>query len=219
MPSFKRSARFRGPISIRRSAWWNASGRSSKHEICLNMWRLRSQAESWVSLPLMPCLGRRSSNSLTHTRGDIRFLFSEAIATFGLVLIISISGRKNVNATPAAVALYITSAYPCTSSTSFANPAVTIARSLTDTFSGHSLDRRSSIHGSTAGRCVGGLRYLSSTHKMRERTICAEAEYLAIDFKNSNPSKRVRVRPLAMRAHALQISLRKAKSPAVTDVK
>src|SRR4051812_35880024 len=44
--------------------------------------------------------------------------------------------KKDVKNTPMAVALFITSAYWCTSSTSFANPAVTIARSLTDTFSG-----------------------------------------------------------------------------------
>ncbi len=69
-------------------------------------------------------------------RGDFRFLLSEVIATFGLILVIAISGRKNVHATPAAVALFITSAYWCTSSTSFANPAVTIARSFSDTFAG-----------------------------------------------------------------------------------
>ncbi len=72
----------------------------------------------------------------THDRSDFRFMFSELIATFGLVIVIALSGRRSVNATPAAVASYITSAYWCTSSTSFANPAVTIARSLTDTFSG-----------------------------------------------------------------------------------
>lgn len=71
-----------------------------------------------------------------HDRGDFRFLLSELIATFGLITVISLSGKRNVEATPIAVALYITSAYWCTSSTSFANPAVTIARSLTDTFSG-----------------------------------------------------------------------------------
>lgn len=69
-------------------------------------------------------------------RGDFRFFLSEIIATFGLLVIISISGKKNPLATPIAVSLYITSAYWCTSSTSFANPAVTIARGLTDTFSG-----------------------------------------------------------------------------------
>jgi len=72
----------------------------------------------------------------TKDRGDARFLLSEAVATFGLILVIAFSGKKNVETTPAAVALYITSAYWCTSSTSFANPAVTIARSFTDTFSG-----------------------------------------------------------------------------------
>lgn len=72
----------------------------------------------------------------TRNRGDFRFLVSELVATFGLITVISLSGKKNVEATPLAVALYIMSAYWCTSSTSFANPAVTIARSFTDTFSG-----------------------------------------------------------------------------------
>lgn len=72
----------------------------------------------------------------THDRSDFRFLLSEVIATFGLITVIALAGKRNVEATPAAVALFITSAYWCTSSTSFANPAVTIARSLTDTFSG-----------------------------------------------------------------------------------
>jgi glycerol uptake facilitator-like aquaporin len=71
-----------------------------------------------------------------HDRGDFRFLISEVVATFGLITVISLSGKKNVEKTPMAVALFITSAYWCTSSTSFANPAVTIARSFTDTFSG-----------------------------------------------------------------------------------
>jgi glycerol uptake facilitator-like aquaporin len=72
----------------------------------------------------------------THDRSDLRFLLSEITATFGLITVIALSGKRNVEATPTAVALYITAAYWCTSSTSFANPAVTIARSLTDTFSG-----------------------------------------------------------------------------------
>lgn len=80
--------------------------------------------------------GQRIIQLSTHNRGDFRFLLSEAIATFGLISVIALSGKKNVNATPAAVASYITAAYWFTSSTSFANPAVTIARSLTDTFSG-----------------------------------------------------------------------------------
>jgi glycerol uptake facilitator-like aquaporin len=72
----------------------------------------------------------------THDRSSPRFILSEGIATFGLLTVIALSGRRRVEATPMAVALYITAAYWCTSSTSFANPAVTLARSLTDTFSG-----------------------------------------------------------------------------------
>ena len=69
-------------------------------------------------------------------RGEMRFLLSELIATFGLLMVISFSGNRHVEATPFAVALFITSAYWCTSSTSFANPAVTLARTLTDSFAG-----------------------------------------------------------------------------------
>jgi glycerol uptake facilitator-like aquaporin len=71
-----------------------------------------------------------------HDRSELRLLVSEAVATFGLITVIALSGRKDVKVTPLAVALYITGAYWFTSSTSFANPAVTIARSLTDTFAG-----------------------------------------------------------------------------------
>lgn len=72
----------------------------------------------------------------THDRNDFRFMVSEAVATFGLLMVISLSGKRSVETTPVAIALFITSAYWCTSSTSFANPAVTIARSFTNTFSG-----------------------------------------------------------------------------------
>lgn len=62
--------------------------------------------------------------------------FSEAVATFGLLLTIFGCLRFRPQATPAAVGLYITAAYWFTASTSFANPAVTLARSLSDTFAG-----------------------------------------------------------------------------------
>lgn len=80
--------------------------------------------------------GQKLLQLSSHNRSDLRLVFSEIVATFGLVMVISLSGKRNVEATPSAVALYITAAYWCTSSTSFANPAVTIARSFTDTFSG-----------------------------------------------------------------------------------
>jgi glycerol uptake facilitator-like aquaporin len=61
---------------------------------------------------------------------------AEAVATFGLLLTILGCAAKTPTAIPYAVGLYITSAYWFTASTSFANPAVTIARSLSDTFAG-----------------------------------------------------------------------------------
>jgi glycerol uptake facilitator-like aquaporin len=61
---------------------------------------------------------------------------AEAVATFGLLLTIFGSVARTPAAAPYAVGLYITSAYWFTASTSFANPAVTIARSLSDTFAG-----------------------------------------------------------------------------------
>ena len=60
----------------------------------------------------------------------------EAIATFGLILTILGTVRHRPEWIPASVALYITAAYWFTSSTSFANPAITVARSLSDSFAG-----------------------------------------------------------------------------------
>jgi glycerol uptake facilitator-like aquaporin len=61
---------------------------------------------------------------------------AEAVATFGLLLTILGCSARTLSAVPYAVGLYITAAYWFTASTSFANPAVTIARSLSDTFAG-----------------------------------------------------------------------------------
>jgi glycerol uptake facilitator-like aquaporin len=61
---------------------------------------------------------------------------SEFVATFGLVFTILATARHHPAAIPASVALYITAAYWFTSSTSFANPAITVARSLSDSFAG-----------------------------------------------------------------------------------
>jgi len=69
-------------------------------------------------------------------RGGPAQALSEFVATFGLVAAILGSLRFRLDATPMIVGLYITSAYWFTASTSFANPAVTLARSLSDTFAG-----------------------------------------------------------------------------------
>lgn len=63
-------------------------------------------------------------------------LFAEGIATFGLIMTIVLAARARRGAVAAAVACYITAAYFFTASTSFANPAVTLARSFSDTFAG-----------------------------------------------------------------------------------
>ena len=72
----------------------------------------------------------------TKARAGIGQWAGEGIATFGLVLSILGLVRYRPEAIPAGVALYITAAYWFTSSTSFANPAITLVRSLSDTFAG-----------------------------------------------------------------------------------
>jgi len=71
-----------------------------------------------------------------HARSGMAQAFSEFVATFGLLSVIWGCARLRSTAVPFAVAAYITAAYWFTASTSFANPAVTLARSATDTFAG-----------------------------------------------------------------------------------
>jgi glycerol uptake facilitator-like aquaporin len=71
-----------------------------------------------------------------HARYGVSQLFSEFIATFGLLAVIWGCARLRSSAVPFAVGAYITAAYWFTASTSFANPAVTLARSASDTFAG-----------------------------------------------------------------------------------
>jgi glycerol uptake facilitator-like aquaporin len=71
-----------------------------------------------------------------HVRAGWPELLAESVATFGLLFVIFVGNRARPAVVPFTVAAYITAAYWFTSSTSFANPAVTIARSLSDTFAG-----------------------------------------------------------------------------------
>ena len=92
------------------------------------------------------CLGAVAANVMFeldavnlshHHRSSGALWFSEALATFGLLLVINgIVRSGRATAVPFAVAAWITGAYWFTSSTSFANPAVTVARMLSDTFAG-----------------------------------------------------------------------------------
>lgn len=85
-------------------------------------------AHAMFALPLLQSAARVRS-------GGAQWI-SESVAAFGLVAVILAGVRFDRKAVPMLVGLYITAAYWFTASTSFANPAVTIARSLTDTFSG-----------------------------------------------------------------------------------
>jgi glycerol uptake facilitator-like aquaporin len=71
-----------------------------------------------------------------HVRSGAPQLFSELVATFGLLAVIWGVARRRSAAVPFAVGAYITAAYWFTASTSFANPAVTLARAASDTFAG-----------------------------------------------------------------------------------
>lgn len=79
-------------------------------------------------------------------------MFAEAVATFGLLVVVLRGSKARPDSVPWTVACYITAAYWFTASTSFANPAVTIARALTDSFAGISpID----VPGFVIGQCVG----------------------------------------------------------------
>ena len=90
----------------------------------------------------------------TKARTGIGQWTGEAIATFGLILTIIGTVRHRPHWVPASVALYITSAYWFTSSTSFANPAITIARSLTESFAGIA---PANVPGFIASQLVGAV--------------------------------------------------------------
>jgi glycerol uptake facilitator-like aquaporin len=88
-----------------------------------------------------------------HARYGFPQLLSESVATFGLLAVICGCGRRKPEAVAAAVALYIAAAYWFTGSTSFANPAVTLARAATDTFTGI---RPADVPGFIAAQVLGG---------------------------------------------------------------
>ena len=105
----------------------------------------------------------------TNIRTGSSQYFSEFIAAFGLLLTILLGSKQKTGSVASLVAFYITAAYWFTSSTSFANPAVTISRTLTDTFSGIQ-------HGDTIpfimAQIIGGLlaylvfKYLSQSKRI-----------------------------------------------------
>jgi len=87
-----------------------------------------------------------------HARTGLGQWSGEFVASFGLLLVIESGRRAFAQSLPAAIAAYITAAYWFTSSTSFANPAVTLARSLTNSFAGIA---PSDVLGFVACQCLG----------------------------------------------------------------
>lgn len=90
----------------------------------------------------------------THARSGAAQLLSEFIATFGLLAVIWACSDTQPAAVPYAVGAYITAAYWFTASTSFANPAVTLARAASNTFAGISLV---DVPGFFAAQLAGGI--------------------------------------------------------------
>jgi glycerol uptake facilitator-like aquaporin len=103
-------------------------------------------AHAMFALPLL--------QTATHVRAGFAQDLSEGIATFALVFAILLVSRVRPQAVAAAAALTIAAGYWWTASTSFANPAITIARALSDTFAGV---RPADVPGFVAGQIIGAL--------------------------------------------------------------
>lgn len=103
----------------------------------------------WVAHAMF---GERLFMLSLHARSGPAQLLSEFVATFGLLSVIWGCSRRRAAAVPFAVAAYITAAYWFTASTSFANPAVTFARALSDTFAGI---RPIDVPGFIVAQCAG----------------------------------------------------------------
>ena len=97
-------------------------------------------------------------NAATQVRAGMAQQFSEFVASFGLIAVIISCSRSRPAVTPFAVAAYITAAYWFTASTSFANPAVTLARAASDTFAGI---RPTDVGGFIVAQVLGAMAAVS----------------------------------------------------------
>jgi glycerol uptake facilitator-like aquaporin len=115
-----------------------------------------------------------------HGRSGGAQLISEFVATFGLLSVIWGCARRRSDAVPFAVAAYIGAAYWFTASTSFANPAVTLARGLTDTFAGiRPIDVPAFIIAQLAGSAAATLLFrwlVPALPRVAERVVMPRAE-------------------------------------------
>jgi glycerol uptake facilitator-like aquaporin len=107
-----------------------------------------------------------------HARPGWSLALSEFVATFGLLIVIFGCSRQRASAVPYAVGCYIAAAYWFTASTSFANPAVTIARSLSNTFSGI---RPVDVPLFIAAQIVGGLAATFVFRRLKPSPVVSQA--------------------------------------------
>ena len=120
-----------------------------------------------------------------HTRDGSGVWLGEVVATIGLLLVVfGIARAGRSAAAPFAVGLYITGAYFFTSSTSFANPAVTVARSLTDTFAGIA---PSSVPAFVVAQLIGGVLALLIVRVLYP-TVAATAADVVVPHSQEVPS-------------------------------
>lgn len=110
-----------------------------------------------------------------HARSGVAQMFSEFVATFGLLIVIWGVVRYRRSSVPYAVGCYITAAYWFTASTSFANPAVTLARASSDTFAGI---RRKDTPGFVVAQLLGALTATLLARWLMPGTVEAAAEVL-----------------------------------------
>ena len=130
----------------------------------------------------------------TKARTAPHLWIGEVVATAGLILLIAALVRSHrANLAPAAVGAYIGAAYWLTSSTSFANPAVTIGRTFTNTFAGIS---PASLAGFIVAQLIGAAVGLVVVTTLYPAAVRVTPETAAIDPAESDPTNRVPVRSI-----------------------
>jgi glycerol uptake facilitator-like aquaporin len=130
----------------------------------------------------------------THHRASTPHLFSEAIATTGLLLVIfSLVRTKRAYAAPAAVGAYIGAAYFFTSSSSFANPAISVGRIFSNTFAGIA---PASVPGFVAAQLVGGACAILAVRVLFPDVTPAEAAQVVLPHYEERPDDGSISRPL-----------------------
>ncbi|HEY2141079.1 MAG TPA: MIP/aquaporin family protein [Solirubrobacteraceae bacterium] len=113
-----------------------------------------------------------------HHRASPAHMFSEVIATAGLLLVIfSLARTKRLSAAPAAVGAYIGAAYFFTSSASFANPAITVGRMFSDTFAGIA---PASVPGYVVAQLLGGVCAILAVRTLYPDVTAADAAELVV---------------------------------------